>query len=148
MPPPTLAVSLSLLETDGLILSVSTLEEIPWNLPIQFDSYSVLSPNGTLTPTPKFHCGLRSMAKNMLGTRASLPASPPLPVKAALLPVPLTLPLSENFVDGEMNEPPMTKCLPEPSRAIPAGFHQTVVASSATAAAPAYALPNPLMPCS
>src|SRR6267142_712531 len=127
-----LAVSLSLYERDGLIFSVSTLDVIPWKRPIQLGSYSVLSPNGTLTPTPKFHCGLRSMAKNMLGTKASLPASPPLPVKAALLPVPLALPLSENFVDGEMNEPPIAKCLPAPSRAMPAGFHQTVVASSAT----------------
>jgi hypothetical protein len=31
-------------------------------------------------------------------------------------------------------------------RVIPAGFHQTVLASSATAAPPAQALPRPLVP--
>src|SRR6267378_5781455 len=82
----------------------------------------------------------------MLGRMASLPASPPSPpavCNAAGMLAPF-----ENFVDGLINEPAIAKCLPEPSRAIPAGFHQTVVASSATAAAPAYAFPNPLTPCS
>src|SRR6267143_4962052 len=82
----------------------------------------------------------------MLGRMASLPASPPSPpavCSAAGMLAPF-----ENFVDGLINEPAIAKCLPEPSRAIPAGFPQTVVASSATAAAPAYAFPNPLTPCS
>src|SRR2546425_2617584 len=128
------------------MLIVSTLDEIPWKRPIHVDSYSVLSPNGTLTPTPKFQRGSYCIAKNMLGTKAVLPASPPLPPSGR--PPAGALPLSENLVDGAMIEPAMAKCLPEPSRAIPAGFHHTVVASSATAAAPAYALPNPLTPCS
>src|SRR5438094_8074740 len=128
------------------MLSVSTLDEIPWKRPIHVDSYSVLSPNGTLTPTPKFQRGSYCIAKNMLGTKAVLPASPPLPPRG--WPPAGALPLSENLVDGAMIEPAMAKCLPEPSRAIPAGFHHTVVASSAAAAAPAYALPNPLTPCS
>src|SRR5438876_605903 len=128
------------------MLIVSTLDEIPWKRPIHVDSYSVLSPNGTLTPTPKFQRGSYCIAKNMLGTKAVLPASPPLPPRGR--PPAAALPLSENLVDGAMIEPAMAKCLPEPSRAIPAGFHHTVVASSATAAAPAYALPNPLTPCS
>src|SRR5437667_1801594 len=128
------------------MLSVSTLDEIPWKRPIHVDSYSVLSPNGTLTPTPKFQRGSYCIAKNILGTKAVLPASPPLPPRG--WPPAGALPLSENLVDGAMIEPAMAKCLPEPSRAIPAGFHHTVVASSATAAAPAYALPKPLTPCS
>src|SRR5438876_9953 len=70
-----------------------------------------------------------------LGTMASLPASPPSPpavCSAAGELVPF-----ENFVDGLIDVPAIAKCLPDPSRAMPAGFHQTVVASSATAAAPA-----------
>src|SRR3954463_1534107 len=40
------------------------------------------------------------------------------------------------------------RCRPGARRDMPAGFHQTVLASSAIAAAPAYAFPRPLALCS
>src|SRR5262245_42924071 len=146
MPKPMLSASLTLYETAGLTLIVLISDEIPWKRPIQSGEYSVFKPNGTVSPTPKLHCGPKSMAKNAVGTTAVSPASPPLLPRGR--PSGATLPLLENSVDGVITEAAIAKCLPLASRAMPAGFHHTVVESSATAAAPAYALPSPLTPCS
>src|SRR5688572_2076562 len=89
------------------------------------------------------------MAKKPLGTSAASPASTDVvPSGRPAPPVAAVLALLENLVDGTMYAPPKAKCLPAGSRDMPAGFHQTVLASSATAAAPAYAFPRPLRPCS
>src|SRR3954462_9235027 len=119
------------------MLSVFTSDSMPWKRPTQFESYSVLRPKGTFTPTPTLQAGLRAMAKKMLGTKAVDPASPPLPFNAGLLAAAVVLPVLLNLVVGMMAKPENAKCMPLPSRAIPAGFHHTVDASSATAAAPA-----------
>src|SRR5438105_9213305 len=137
MPKPALARSLNLYETAGLMLSVLTLDSMPWKRPIQSSSYLVLSPKGTLMASPKFQVGFRSMAKNRLGMSAVSPASPPFPVRPGLLAAPGVLPLLVNFVDGAIRCRAPRACLPRGRRAIPAGFHHTVDASSATAAAPA-----------
>src|SRR5882762_7439357 len=137
MPPPMLAASLSLKDTAGLMLTVLTSDSTPWKRPIQFESYLVASPNGTLTPNPKFNLGPASMAKKKLGTSLLSPASPPVPLNAGLLSAAGWLAPLLNFVEGTMYVPANATCLPAPRRAMPAGFHHTVVASSATAAAPA-----------
>src|SRR5947208_604145 len=129
------------------MLTVLTSDSIPWKRPSQVGSYFVANPKGTLTPSPKLHFGLRSMAKNALGTKAASPASPPVP-PSEVCPRAVALALSENCVEGAITELPIKKCLPLGRRAMPAGFHHTVLASSAVAAAPAYALPSPLAPCS
>src|SRR5882724_5229576 len=85
MPPPRLTCSLALYEKTGFTFTVSTLDSTPWNRPIQSESYFVASPNGTVIPTPKFHSGVTSVAKNALGTNLFWLASPPDPVLAGLL---------------------------------------------------------------
>src|SRR5678815_4138703 len=128
-----LAWSLSLYETDGLMLSVFTSDLIPWNCPIQPESYSVLRPNGTLMPRPMLHAGLRLIAANRFGTTVVSPASPPLPVPIkgfALEPL-------VNLVLGMITCAAACTWMPDGSRDMPAGFHHTVEASSAAAAAPA-----------
>src|SRR5688572_12313299 len=86
------------------------------------------------------------MTKKPLGTIAGSPASPPvLPSGRA---VAATLERLVNLVEGTISAAPKLTCLPLPRRDMPAGFHHTVLASSATAAPPEYALPRPLMPCS
>src|SRR5687767_3975829 len=128
------------------MLMVLISEEIPWNRPIQSGEYSVFNPNGTLTPSPALQRGSRLIAKKALGRKAVSPASPPL-LPSGRLPG-ATLAPFENSVEGDTTFPATARCRPRGSRAMPAGFHQTVEASSATAAAPAKALPNPLAPCS
>src|SRR3954452_8532506 len=118
------------------MLIVWTSDLMPWKRPIQFESYSVLRPKGTLTPTPTLQAGLRAMAKKMLGRKVVDPPSPPVPLSAGLLAAAGVLPLLLNFVDGMIANPENATCMPLPRRAIPAGFHQTVDASSAVAAAP------------
>src|SRR3954468_1854528 len=100
MPPPMLAVSDILKETAGFTLIVFTSEETPWKRPIQVESYEVFRPNGVLTASPAFQREFRSIAKNMFGTIASLPALPPLPVSAGLLADATVLPLFVKLVDG------------------------------------------------
>src|SRR5262245_23529403 len=119
------------------MLTVCTSDLMPWKRPIHAGSYSVFRPNGTLMPTPKFQRSPKSMAKNALGTYAVSPASPPLPLRAGLLAVAMVLPLSLNFQDGWIAAAPTEICIPLGRRDMPAGFHHTVVASSAVAAAPA-----------
>jgi hypothetical protein len=119
---------------------------IPWKRPIQSAAYSVLSPKGTLTPKPKLQRGSKSIAKKRLGTNAVSPASPP--SEPSGRPLAATLAPLENLVEGEITVPAMAKWRPRGSLAMPAGFHHTVDASSAVAAAPANALPKPLAPCS
>src|SRR5215213_9109474 len=119
------------------MLIVWTSDLMPWKRPIQSDEYSVMRPNGTLRPTPKLQVGFKLMAKKTLGMNAVEPASPPSPTLVGLLAAAGVLPLLVNLVDGMMTWPPNRRCLPLPRRAIPAGFHHTVDASSATAAAPA-----------
>src|SRR4051812_18663249 len=119
------------------MLIVWTSDLMPWKRPIQSESYSVIRPKGTLMPTPKLQVGFRLMAKKTLGTNAVDPASPPSPTLVGLLSAAGVLPLFVNLVEGMMAWPPKRRCLPLGRRDIPAGFHQTVDASSATAAAPA-----------
>ena len=102
MPPPTLMASLTLNDTAGLIFTVFTSDSMPWKRPIQSASYLVARPKGTLTPSPRFHFGPRSMAKKKLGTSFASPASPPLPVSAGLLSAAGTLPRFSNSVFGTM----------------------------------------------
>src|SRR5262249_5145219 len=132
--------------TDGLKFTVFTSALIPWKRPSQVSSYWVFSPNGALMTKPTFHLGPRSMAKNTLGRTTEVPALPPSPPSGR--PAAATLLPFENLYDGSMNAAAPVTCMPAGSHDMPAGFHQTVVASSATAAEPAYALPRPLMPCS
>src|SRR3954465_9384417 len=122
MPPPRLALSDNLYETAGLTLIVFTSDEMPWKRPTQAGSYAVFKPNGVDTAKPAFQRELMSMAKNIFGTIALLPASPPLPVRAGLLAPAMVLPLFVKLVDGPMKARPIEKCFPRARRAMPAGF--------------------------
>src|SRR6185436_4877814 len=136
-PKPTLARSLIFHDTEGLKFTVMTSEDRPWKRPTKSSSYSVFSPKGTLSAKPKLNAWFTLVTKKRFGTNAPSPASPPFPARAGLLAAAGTLPLFVNLVDGEMACPATRKCAPRGSRAIPAGFHHTVDASSAAAAAPA-----------
>jgi len=82
------------------------------------------------------------MVKNPLGTTAQPPPSPPLPVPGAAN-APVELPF-ENLKEGFRKWAAMADWMPEGSTVIAAGFDQATLASSATAAPPAKALPVPL----
>src|SRR5262245_40506287 len=52
MPAPSDSHSFTFQPSDGLMLTVVTSDLIAWNWPTQGKSYSVLRPNGALTPIP------------------------------------------------------------------------------------------------
>src|SRR5882724_3367426 len=95
---------------------------IAWKRPIQFGSYSVFNPKGTLTPTPAFQFGATSMAKYTFGTAERSPALPPsLPRGLAPGDVDGLEPESLNFADRFMSARPAETCVPAGSRLMPAG---------------------------
>src|SRR5713101_199452 len=96
---------------------------IAWKRPIQFGSYSVFNPKGTLTPTPAFQFGATSIAKYTFGTADRPPALPPsLPRGLAAGEVDAVEPESLNFADRLMRARPAETCIPPVSRLIPAGL--------------------------
>src|SRR5512146_1030778 len=140
-PKPTANVSETRHEALGFTLIVLMSDLTAWKRPSQLSSYSVTSPNGAFTPRPTLHCGLIGMTAYRFGTTLRLPASPSLPPsgwnKAGCEPSSL------NLNDGVMKCTAAATC-GDPSRDIPAGFDQSVLASSAAAAPPANALPTAL----
>src|SRR2546421_7955318 len=131
------------------MLRVEMSDLIAWNRPIQFGSYSVFKPKGTLTPTPIFQSAATSMAKYTFGTAERSPALPPsFPRGLAAGDVDAVEPESLNFADRLMSASPAETCIPPGSKLMPAGLEKMVLASSAAAAAPANELPRPLALCS
>src|SRR5947209_11067906 len=78
-PPPMVRFLVGSQERTGLTLIVWISDLIAWKRPSQSESYSVLSPNGTLMPRPNDHLSVNGTPRYMFGTKAQLPASPPVP---------------------------------------------------------------------
>src|SRR6266853_6381616 len=94
---------------------------IAWKRPIQFGSYSVFNPKGTLTPTPAFQFGATSMAKYTFGTAERPPALPPsLPRGLRAGDVDAVDPESLNFALRLISARRAETCIPPGSRLIPA----------------------------
>src|SRR5256885_11300022 len=96
---------------------------IAWKRPIQFGSYSVFNPKGTLTPTPTFQSGAGSMAKYTFGTGERSPALPPsFPRGLGAGAVDAVEPESLNFADRLISAKPAETCFPAGSKLMPAGL--------------------------
>src|SRR5882672_7762646 len=78
-PTPTANVLLTRHDSAGLTLIVWMSDLMAWNRPSHESSYSVVSPNGTLTPIPALNCALIGTATYRFGMTLRLPASPPVP---------------------------------------------------------------------
>src|SRR5256885_15303507 len=114
------------------MLRVEMSDLIAWNRPIQFGSYSVFKPKGTLTPTPTFQSGATSLAKYTFGTAERSPALPPLfPRGLAAGGVDAGEPASPDVPDRVVTAMPAGTCIPPGSRRVPAGLLDDVPRSSA-----------------
>ena len=107
----------------------------------QPSSYSVTSPNGTLTPSPKYQLLGDRHREVHVRHEVVLPASPPSSPSGWLSAG--SEPSLLNLIDGVMMCSAPTACIGR-DRDQPAGFDHMVLTSSVNAAPPANALPRPL----
>src|SRR5215510_605747 len=116
---------------DGLMLTVFTSDVSAWNCPTQGASQSVLRPNGALTPIPSQSVfAMTSQERYAFGTKPQLPASPSFPRSEMVGAGPgvVLAPLLENLTEVLIASMAPTTCRP-PTRVIPAGLNQIVLAS-------------------